>query len=396
MMTETSPPPSSYRTAEEGSFAGDLPDSSAASGDSVTRVSSGRTILLLGAPRASTLRNLPLIDFDSDDNNKEDLPAFWGQTSGNVDHVTSTSLPIPSATEHPAVWRILPLKRKYLHTGFSQRPEVHTPTHLRREEFSQDYNSSIDPSSTTSTNGDDDLNRSFAVHNMPSSPVAGPSDLEASFTSTAAASSFSSITETPAPPPMLSIIPSMALTNLQNLPTASYLKSIVPQTMSISAIVGIIQIFEPRTFTTKRYGTQLTIQTLLVGDETSAGFKLDLWLPNGKLTSAGEAFVATVDSLRVGDIILVQNMALGFWDNRVNGATLRKDRTRIELIYRVNYSGSRERQQWRAVDLERVSEDRSGVEKVKRVLEYVRNFVERPAKKIKKKPVEVYEEEEDT
>lgn len=166
--------------------------------------------------------------------------------------------------------------------------------------------------------------------------------------------------------------------------------------MSISAIVGIIQIFEPRTFTTKRYGTQLTIQTLLVGDETSAGFKLDLWLPNGKLTSAGEAFVATVDSLRVGDIILVQNMALGFWDNRVNGATLRKDRTRIELIYRVNYSGSRERQQWRAVDLERVSEDRSGVEKAKRVLEYVRNFVERPTKKIKKKSREVYEEEEDS
>ncbi|KAH0612239.1 uncharacterized protein H6S33_010291 [Morchella sextelata] len=387
-------------TEEEGSFARDLPDSSAASGDSVTRVSSGRTILLLlGAPRASTLRNLPLIDFDNDDNNKEDLPAFWGQTSGNVDHVTSTSLPIPSATEHPAVWRILPLKRKYLHTGFSQRPEVHTPAYLRREELRQDYNSSIDPSSTTSTDiGDDDLNRSFAVHNMPSSPVAGPSDLEASFTSTAAASSFSSITETPAPPPMLSIIPSMALTNLQNLPTASYLKSIVPQTMSISAIVGIIQISEPRTFTMKRYGTQLTIQTLLVGDETSAGFKLDLWLPNGKLTSAGEAFVATVDSLRVGDIILVQNMALGFWDNRVNGATLRKDRTRIELIYRVNYSGSRERQQWRAVDLERVSEDRSGVEKVKRVLEYVRNFVgsARPTKKIKKKSREVYEEEEDT
>lgn len=397
-MTEScsSPPSSSYRTAEEESFIEDLPESSAASsGDSVTRVSSGRTILLLGAPRASTLRsNLPLIDFNSDGNNKEDLPAFLGRTSGSVDHVTSTSSPIPCATEHPAVWRILPLKRKYLHTGFSQLPEVHTPTHLHPKEFSQDFSPSIE-SSTTSNGGDDNLNRSFATHNMPSSPVAGPSDLEASFASTTT-SSLSSVAEIPAPPPTLLNMPPTALTNLRNVPTANYLRSIVPQTMSISAIVGIIQISTPRTFTAKRYGTQLTIQTLLVGDETSAGFKLDIWLPNGKLTAAGEAFVTTVNSLRVGDVILIQNMALGFWDNQVNGATLRKDRTRIELIYRVNCFDSREKRRWGAVDLELVSENRTGVEKVQRVVEWVRDFVgvARPTKRVKKGSREVYEEED--
>lgn len=169
--------------------------------------------------------------------------------------------------------------------------------------------------------------------------------------------------------------------------------------MSISAIVGIIHISAPRTFIAKRYNIPLTVKTLLVGDETSAGFKLDLWLPSGKLTPAGKIFMATVDSLRVGDVIFVHNMGLGFWDNQVNGATLRKDHTRIELVYRVNCFSTKEKRRWRAVDLpmENTSGEDRVVEKVKRVVGWVREFVgggDKPKQKKTKDGGEEYEEEE--
>lgn len=130
----------------------------------------------------------------------------------------------------------------------------------------------------------------------------------------------------------------------------------------------------------------------MVGDETAAGFKIDLWLPPGPLTFAGKAFIDTVESLRVGDVINVQNMVLGVWDNKVNGATVRKDQTRIELMYRTVSSDAKERRRWRAVDLNSSSEDNRGAEKIKRVVEWTREFLgtgNRPNKKTRG-----YEEEE--
>lgn len=131
----------------------------------------------------------------------------------------------------------------------------------------------------------------------------------------------------------------------------------------------------------------------MVGDETAVGFKIDLWLPPGPLTFAGKAFMDTVELLHVGDVINVQNMVLGVWDNQVNGATVRKDQTRIELVYRTIFSDSKERRRWRAVDLDSASDDSRGVEKVKRVVEWTREFLG-AGNRLDKKMRKGYEEEE--
>lgn len=132
----------------------------------------------------------------------------------------------------------------------------------------------------------------------------------------------------------------------------------------------------------------------MVGDETAVGFKIDLWLPPGPLTFAGKAFMDTVQSLRIGDVINVQNMVLGVWDKQVNGATVRKDQTRIELVYRTIFFDAKERRRWRAVDLDSSSDDSRGVEKVKSVVGWTREFLGAGDRLDKKKTRKGYEEEE--
>lgn len=374
----SSPPPSSYRTAENSLE--NSPESSV-NFSPVTRIQSGRTIILLGAPRASQL----LLDDES-------LPTSRGQASSSVDHVTSTQPPSP--TDSPAAWRILPLKRKHLRTGFSQGLDVYTPIipdPVASTSTSDGSTTSSTFPPTGDTDRDDDMSRSFAAHNIPSSPVTGP-DLTVSFATTDMTfSSFSSL-DSSAPRSSLPHIQTAALTDLGKLPTASYIESIKLK-IRVSIIAGITHIFPQRTFQPKYSNTVRSKQTLVVGDETAAGFKIDLWFPPGPLTFAGKAFVDTVEALRVGDVINIQNMVLGVWDKQVNGATVRKDQTRIELMYRTVSSDAKERRRWRAVDLDSGSEDNRGAEKIKRVIGWTREFLgvsDRPSKKTR----EGYEEGE--
>lgn len=124
-----------------------------------------------------------------------------------------------------------------------------------------------------------------------------------------------------------------------------------------------------------------------MGDETAAGFKIDIWIPLTTTTPASRAFKETVDSLRLQDIILIENLALGVWNNKVNGATLRKDRTHIKLVYRLNRFGSRERRKWGNVNLQSGGED-LGLEKIRRVAEWAENFVDPGRARRNKKPRE--------
>jgi hypothetical protein len=157
--------------------------------------------------------------------------------------------------------------------------------------------------------------------------------------------------------------------------------------MSISTIVGIISISPARNIVTRKFHKPLMLQTLLVGDETAAGFKIDIWIPLTSTTPASRTFKETVDSLRLQDVILIENLALGVWNDKVNGATLRKDRTHIKLVYRLNRFGSRERSKWGNVNLQSGGED-LGLEKIRRVAEWAENFVDPGRARRNKKPRE--------
>ena len=130
-----------------------------------------------------------------------------------------------------------------------------------------------------------------------------------------------------------------------------------------------------------------------MGDETAAGFKIDVWIPLTSTTPASRTFRETVDSLRLQDVILVENLALGVWNNKVNGATLRKDRTHIKLVYRLNRFGSRERRKWGNVNLQS-GDGNPGLEKVRRVTEWAEHFVDPGRARRNKKPREDAEDKE--
>ncbi|CUS15345.1 unnamed protein product [Tuber aestivum] len=367
-MATNSQPLSSYQTAY-----------SPAASSPASQVGQGATIILLGAPACSAilrtrsprlLKDTELLDAF------RDRGSTCSGASGGGGDVVPTPTTVPSATSEHAAWRILPVKRKRLPTGLSQNPDPHTPI-IPLAGPCDETSSTEYSSSSPAPSSNEDLARSFAVHNVPSSPVhtSTTTSVNTSITTTTD-DSFASFTSDAAPNSCIPALPPIGmLTDLRSLPNARYLTSIQPQTMSISTIVGIISISPVRNIVTRRFHKPLMLQTLLVGDETAAGFKIDIWFPLTSATPASRAFKETVDSLRLQDVILIENLALGVWNGKVNGATLRKDRTHIKLAYRLNRFGSRERRKWGNVNLQSGDED-LGLERIRRVAEWAENFVD--------------------
>lgn len=128
--------------------------------------------------------------------------------------------------------------------------------------------------------------------------------------------------------------------NLNNLPTATYLHSITPQTLTIDLIVGIISILPPREITTTTRGRArprtVHLIEMLVGDDTRAGFAVNIWLddPPGPPCSPRNLATIVTQSLRPRDIILIRNAALNSFRGKVYGQTLRRGMTTIDLLHR--------------------------------------------------------------
>lgn len=150
----------------------------------------------------------------------------------------------------------------------------------------------------------------------------------------------SSLVQSPIPKPVIGRVMDLA-----DIPSASYLESIIPQTMTVNLIVGVIDIGTDRVVRIRRTGQEMCIVELLVGDETKAGFAINLWLPPPaqQKTPAGKKhpeedgdhdLVSTLCTLRPHDVILARNVALSSFHGRVFGQSLRKGVTRLQLLHR--------------------------------------------------------------
>ncbi|KAK8237740.1 hypothetical protein HDK90DRAFT_509436 [Phyllosticta capitalensis] len=161
-----------------------------------------------------------------------------------------------------------------------------------------------------------------------------------------------------------------AIKNLCEMPNSAYLKRIVPQTIVVNLIVGVISIIPPHSKQT-RYGMR-EMAEILVGDETGIGFKITFWFSaresqrvNGFIREAApDPLRDALESLRLQDVVLIENVALDSFRDKVFGSSLRKsiqrNQTRLQLLARhgVNKMGGLD-----------------GVEKVARVKEWVEGFV---------------------
>lgn len=140
-------------------------------------------------------------------------------------------------------------------------------------------------------------------------------------------------------PPVPANLP---ITDLGQIPTASHILSIAPQTITVNILCAVISISQPRTVTVRRRQSTMEILDLLVGDETRAGFSVSFWLPPGDsqgtraAKSESDGLRATLQSARPGDVVLIRNVALSVWRKAVYGQSLgrrwARNCTRIERI----------------------------------------------------------------
>jgi hypothetical protein len=169
------------------------------------------------------------------------------------------------------------------------------------------------------------------------------------------------------------------LSDLEDIPSARYLDSIQPQTMTVTLIAGIISIAAPRTVET-RFGSIRTLVEVLVGDDTKSGFSVTFWLSSGSDSGGPLA------GLRAQDVVLMRNVALNVFKGKVYGGSLPRGMTAVYLLHRGRkLDAGDDGGHYSASDLAKAGRPRAKqkvhpqLEKARRVRDWVLKFVGRPA-----------------
>lgn len=348
--------------------------------------------MFVGAPEASSLdwQEAGLLDSFSDP-----IARFAGLDNRhtNQDVAPITPGPTSASSTHPS-WRSLSLERQHLTTRLTQSfDRYHLFTGISQGKNSQgasffvasQINSFIEEQSqapiqeshaSSLESAEEVLSQfyeeSYARHeDIQSSQIAPASDIGTSYTSDEfSSSSFDSHLR---PLGATKDIPVAGhLSNLKDLPNAVYLNSIYPQTMTVNLIVGIISIPEPRIIKTRR-GAPVELIEVLVGDETRSGFGVNFWLSSSQ-TAQGD-MRSVLSRLRPRDVVLMRNVALSSFRGKVYGQSLRKEMTKVHLLYRNRVDKSDVGGCYSVADLAVRDHTPPQVEKTRRVREWVLKFV---------------------
>lgn len=173
------------------------------------------------------------------------------------------------------------------------------------------------------------------------------------------------------------------ISDLQDIPSADYLRSIVPQTVTVNLVVGVITIQPPRRVVTRQWKRELDIVEMVVGDETRTGFGVTFWLlpaperasrdPDGNNEGLGRSLAC----LRPCDIVLFRMVGLSSFRERVYGQSLRKGITQVDLLHRqrVDATDAGGIYGLRQLNARHDGEPDPVVVKIRRVREWIRRFV---------------------
>ena len=267
---------------------------------------------------------------------------------------STPSLTGPPETPPAAAWHSLPLQGEHIRTGFSQGlgyQEAYAGNAAYYAAEDPTFLSTRDETSFRSSDARstkaalEDVTSQFYEHSMalhddlPTSQIAptGTEDGSLNWEESGFSTSFGTTSHGPTQDESLlsstekrPVPYAGQITNLDRLPNETYLKSISPQTMSITIVCGIISISPSRTIQT-RHGSSVEIVEMLVGDEHKSGFGINFWIPSPRQKSA---LRDALQDLRPQDIILVRNMALASFKGKVYGQSLRKEMTKVDLLYR--------------------------------------------------------------
>ncbi|QPG94404.1 hypothetical protein C2857_005924 [Epichloe festucae Fl1] len=251
---------------------------------------------------------------------------------------TAGSFPPPPTAQCAAAWRSLPLTRRPLPTGlgFTQTHAVDVSTFSNGAFFTtadatalDDDDDDYDGPSHEDTSATSDLltqfcEKSLRVHTSDDTSDSQSQSQSLHLTESFTTSSILSEDEHPAR--------ARHLSDLGHVPSAKQVTSLAPQTITLNIIVGVLSVAQPRTVTT-RWGSTLSLVEVLVGDDTAAGFAVTFWVPSDKV--AGSDVVA----LRRQDVVLLENVALHVFRDKVYGQSLRRGLTKLHLLWRADGSG---------------------------------------------------------
>ncbi|KAI4123295.1 MAG: hypothetical protein LQ347_006214 [Umbilicaria vellea] len=356
-------------------------------------MSGQRVIILAGAPESN---NLSWAEEDL-----TELPLTCFLHNEVVASGTSLVLTFPRP-----VWRALPMEREYMLPGLipsahgSHWPHEEAPvaSHDPDDTFiftmsdksfvsTTSHEAGPDAPSLSERTDEETLSQfyeySYAVHeDIPSSQIISSQEpTESSFSTDTDYSTLPSFDATASrTEKSLRVVPvSGRLSNLSDIPNAAYLRSISPQTMTVNLVVGVISMPQPRSIRTRRGGRFIELVEMLVGDETKAGFGINVWLPSaapveGRASSTDD-MRSMINGLRPQDVVLVRNVALDAFRGKVYGQSLRKNTTRLDLLFRNVVDGDDDVGAYDAEQLNGADETDAPVAKARRVREWVMKFV---------------------
>jgi hypothetical protein len=273
-----------------------------------------------------------------------------------------------SSTLH-APWRSLPLAKLPLHTGFSQDHHYLSQNTTHADFFTTTDASTRVGNVTRSFEEAEDVmtqfcEQSLAAHDPMPSDKTTEEDTSFLTTTTTSFSKTSSTAAAPQPIPC-------HLSDLEDIPPARNVLDLIPQTITVNIIAGIISLAQPRTVTT-RWGRTLSLIEVLVGDETKSGFGVTFWLSSGSLPES------QLSTLRRQDVVLLRNVALHVFRGKVYGQSLRGGMTQISLLWRRDGGGQYSTRSLAGGG----SSTHPQMEKTKRVKDWVLDFVgaDRPSR----------------
>jgi len=282
-----------------------------------------------------------------------------------------------SAPEH-AVWRSLSLDKASIPTGFSQQYGTIFYNGLAKP--TSDSSEFLDTAALSFASDSDNSDHhpvlsQFYEQSMAAHTALSSSKLISQTTETTCISDRTSFMSSDGSQAGITKAPllfpgSDHITDLNNIPSAAYILKIQPQTMTCNLIVGVISISQPRAIKTHWGATKHLIE-MLVGDDTKAGFAITYWLPSDNVDESPLA------GLRTGDVIFVQNVAFNVFTNKVYGSSLRKNLTKVHLLYRMKLDSRDPGGYYSTSDLATAASVHPQLGKTQRVRDWVVNFVGR-------------------
>ncbi|EMD68264.1 hypothetical protein GGP41_001811 [Bipolaris sorokiniana] len=137
----------------------------------------------------------------------------------------------------------------------------------------------------------------------------------------------------------------LSITPLASLPSAQQLRAIYPQTPTPNFICVVTTSPEKREIFVRRGGYKMDLWEIIVADDSFSGFKTAFWMrPNldskDERTRSQRSLLEALQGIKVGDIILLTNVALTSFRDTVFGQSLNpaiaRARTDIHVLMKSN------------------------------------------------------------